>query len=87
VVDRSNTLESKLKTFFNGFGFQFKEGDSSTDLLNKIIYTSNKDSSVFIDNSVKALSQLLLANTNIDFHKLEDLIEDTPEFKKLLPML
>ena len=77
-------LESKLKTFFNNFGFKFEEGDSSTDLLNKIIYTSSKDSSLFINNSVKAISQLLLANTNIDFHKLEGLIEDTPEFKKLL---
>jgi hypothetical protein len=83
-IKQDNTLESNLKTFFSNFGFQFKEGESSTDLLNKIIYTSNKDSSVFIDNSVKALSQLLLANTNIDFHKLENLIEDTPEFKKLL---
>jgi hypothetical protein len=77
-------LESKLKTFFNNFGFKFKEGDSSTDLLNKIIYTSSKDSSIFINNSVKAISQLLLANTNIDFHKLEGLIEGTPEFKKAL---
>ena len=82
--EQSNTVESKLKTFFNSFGFQFKEGDSSTDLLSKIIYTSSKDSSVFINNSVKALSQLLLANTNIDFHRLEGLIENTPEFKKLL---
>lgn len=80
----NNSLENKLKVFFNQFGFQYKEGESSTDLLNKIIYTSKKDNSVFIDNSVKALSQLLLANTNIDFHKLESLIEDTPEFKKLL---
>ena len=82
--ETNNSLENKLKAFFNQFGFQYKEGESSTDLLNKIIYTSKKDNSVFIDNSVKALSQLLLANTNIDFHKLESLIEDTPEFKKLL---
>ena len=78
------TLESKLKTFFNNFGFKFEEGDSSTDLLHKIIYTSREDSSVFINNSTKAISQLLLANTNIDFRKLESLIEDTSEFKKLL---
>lgn len=83
-VKQDSALESKLKTFFNNFGFKFKEGDSSTDLLNKIIYTSSKDSSVFINNSVKAISQLLLANTNIDFHKLESLIESTPEFKKAL---
>ena len=70
--EQSKTLESKLKTFFNNFGFQFKEGESSTDLLNKIIYTSSKDSSIFINNSVKALSQLLLANSNIDFNKLEN---------------
>ncbi len=80
----NNELENKLKTFFNQFGFQYKEGDSYTDLLNKIIYTSKTDDSVFINNSVKALSQLLLANTNIDFHKLEDLIENTPEFKNEL---
>lgn len=76
--------EDKLKTFFNSFGFTFKEGESSTDLLHKIIYTSNKDSSIFINNSVKAISQLLLANSNIDFHKLERLIEETVEFKKAL---
>jgi uncharacterized protein YehS (DUF1456 family) len=74
--------KENLKTFFTQFGFQFKEGDSSTDLLQKIIYTSKKDDNIFIDNSVKAISQLLLANTNIDFHKLEGLIENTPEFKK-----
>lgn len=83
-LENSITIEDKLKIFFNQFGFKYKEGDSSIDLLNKIIYVSNKDSSLFIDNSVKALSQLLLANTNIDFSKLESLIEDTPEFKKLL---
>jgi hypothetical protein len=81
---QNNTIEDKLKSFFNQFGFQFKEGDSSTDLLQKIIYTSKEDNNVFIDNSVKALSQLLLANTNIDFNKLQDLIEETSEFKNLL---
>ncbi len=79
-----DSIENKLKIFFNQFGFQYKEGDSSTDLLNKIIYTNKNDSSVFINNSVKALGQLVLANTNVDFHKVEALIEDTPEFKKLL---
>jgi hypothetical protein len=77
-------IEENLKTFFTQFGFQFKEGDSPTDLLQKIIYTSKEDDNIFIDNSVKALSQLLLANTNIDFNKLQDLIEETSEFKNLL---
>ena len=81
---KSNSIENRLQIFFNQFGFQFKEGDSSTDLLRKIIYVSKTDNNVFIDNSVKALSQLLLANTNIDFNKLENLIEDTNEFKTLL---
>lgn len=74
----------QLKKFFNQFGFDFKEGDSSTDLLNKIIYVNKNNNSLFINNSVKALSQLLLANTNIDFSKLESLIENTEEFKQLL---
>ena len=83
-IEVKPAVEENLKTFFTQFGFQFKEGDSSTDLLQKIIYTSKEDNNVFIDNSVKALSQLLLANTNIDFNKLQDLIEETSEFKNLL---
>jgi hypothetical protein len=79
-----NNVEGRLKSFFDQFGFQYKEGDLSTDLLNKIIYVNRNDSSLFINNSVKALSQLLLANTNVDFNVLEKLIEDTPEFKKML---
>jgi hypothetical protein len=82
--EENNNVEEKLKTFFTQFGFQFKEGDSSTDLLQKIIYTNKEDSSAFIDNSVKVLSQLLLANSNIDFNKLQDLAEETLEFKDLL---
>jgi hypothetical protein len=83
-IEVKPAVEENLKTFFTQFGFQFKEGDSSTDLLQKIIYTSKEDDNIFIDNSVKALSQLLLANTNIDFNKLQDLIEETSEFKNLL---
>ena len=33
--EEDSTLESKLKTFFNNFGFEFKEGDLSTDYLIK----------------------------------------------------
>jgi hypothetical protein len=83
-IDENLTKKEKLTKFFTQFGFKFEEGDLSTDLLKKIIYVNKNDNELFINNSVKALSQLLLANTNIDFNKLKNLIENTEEFKSLL---
>ena len=80
-----NSLEfnKKLESFFNNFGISFKEGDSSVDILRKIAFinpeTADKD---YIDSSAKLLIQLLQASPNINFENLQNLIEQTDDFKK-----
>ena len=76
-------FNAQLEVFFRGFGIVFKEGESSVDLLRKVAYvnpeTADKD---FIDNSTKLLVQLLQASPDINFEYLQNLIEETDEFKQ-----
>lgn len=76
-------FEAQIQRFFNGFGIQFKEGESYTDILNKVAYINPKTASAdFMDSSAKLLVQLLQASPNIDFPHLQALVENTPEFKE-----